>query len=46
MKDDDRCDRCPRCGSSHLGSDYPKFWCHECGYSWDIDEEEVMRDSP
>lgn len=39
------CDRCPRCGGTHIRNDYPRFGCRDCGYAWDIDEEETMRDA-
>lgn len=33
---------CPRCGSMNTWCNFPKFGCRECGWTWDIDEEEVM----
>lgn len=39
MREDDKL-TCPRCGSSRTWSSYPLFGCHDCGYMWDIDEED------
>ena len=33
---------CPRCGSSRIWKDYPRFGCNECGFSWDIDDDVPM----
>lgn len=33
---------CPRCGSTNTWSNFPVFGCRDCGWVWDIDEEEVM----
>ena len=41
MRDEDTAP-CPRCGSTNIKNDFPKFYCRECGWSWDIDEEERM----
>ena len=42
MRDEDT-PPCPRCGSlSGVINNFPIFICRDCGYTWDIDEEEVM----
>ena len=41
MRDED-ISPCPRCGSTNIRNDFPKFHCRECGLTWDIDEEERM----
>ena len=33
---------CPRCGSTNTWNNFPVFGCRDCGWTWDIDEEEVM----
>ena len=40
---DEETPRCPRCGSlSGVINNFPIFICRDCGYTWDIDEDEVM----
>ena len=39
---DEETPRCPRCGSTEIRNEFPKFQCKECGLWWDIDEDERM----
>ena len=39
---DEKINPCPRCGSTNIMNDFPRLYCRDCGWSWDIDEEEVM----
>ena len=41
MRDEDTAP-CPRCGSANIINNFPIFICRDCGFHWDIDEEEVL----
>lgn len=35
---------CVRCGSSNTWVNFPRMGCNDCGYVWDIDDEEATHD--